>query len=110
MTDFIVVLVTVGSADEGERIATILVDERLAACVSIAGPIRSIYRWEGQVQRGDEHLLVIKSRDALFDALAARVCALHSYQTPEIIALPITAGSAGYLAWLTAVTRPPSEG
>jgi periplasmic divalent cation tolerance protein len=110
MTDCIIVLVTVGSADEGERIAETLVGEQLVACVNVIGPIRSIYRWEGHVQRDDEHLLVMKTRTALFDAVAARVCALHSYQTPEVIALPITAGSAGYLAWLTAATRSPGEG
>ena len=104
-TDYLVVLVTVGSQEEAERIATALVSERLAACVNIVGPIRSIYRWEGKVQNDQELLLVIKSGVALFEQLAARVQALHSYQTPEVIALPITAGLQAYLEWLQAETK-----
>ncbi|MFQ5665473.1 MAG: divalent-cation tolerance protein CutA [Candidatus Binatia bacterium] len=104
-TDCIVVLVTVGSEEEGERIAAALVTEHLAACVNLVGPVRSIYWWEGQVQREREHLLVIKTRKRLFAKLAARVTALHSYDTPEVIALPITAGLAAYLDWLRGATR-----
>jgi periplasmic divalent cation tolerance protein len=103
-TDFIVVLVSVGSTDEGERIAEALVTEQLAACVNLIGPIRSIYTWKGALQRDEERLLLIKTRAALFDALECRVRALHSYETPEVIALPITAGSPPYLAWLAAAT------
>ncbi|MBI1816499.1 MAG: divalent-cation tolerance protein CutA [Deltaproteobacteria bacterium] len=105
MTDFIVVLVTVASAEEGERIAEALVDEQLAACVNVVGPIRSIYMWEGAVQRDEERLLIIKTRAALFDELEARVCALHSYETPEVIALSISAGSQPYLDWLEKAVR-----
>ncbi len=104
MSDCIVCLVSVGSPSEGERIAEALVAEQLAACVNILGPMRSIYRWEGQVQRDEEHLLIIKTRADLFARLAARVHALHSYRTPEVIALPITAGSEAYLDWLRAAT------
>ena len=68
--------------------------------------MRSIYRWQGAVQRDEELLLVIKSRATLFGALEARVRALHSYETPEIIALAISAGSAAYLEWLSGATRP----
>ncbi len=100
MTDFIVVLVTVASAEEGQRIAEALVGERLAACVNVVGPIRSIYAWKGAVQRDEERLLIIKTRAALFDELESRVRALHSYETPEVIALPISAGSQPYLDWL----------
>jgi periplasmic divalent cation tolerance protein len=107
MTDCIVVLVTVGSREEGERIAEALVGDQLAACVNVIGPIRSIYRWENRIQRDDEWLLIIKARAPQFEPLAARVRALHSYQTPEVIALPIMAGSAAYLAWLRDVTRVP---
>jgi len=106
-TDCVVVLVTVGSREEGERIATAVVSEQLAACVNIVGPIASIYRWDNQVQRDEELLLVMKSRAALFDALTARVKALHSYQTPEVIAVPITAGSPSYLEWLLGATGTP---
>src|ERR1700687_4425793 len=106
-SDCIVVLVTVGSREEGERIATTVVGEQLAACVNIIGPIESIYSWDGQLHRDQELLLVIKTRAARFDDLAARVTALHSYATPEVIALPITAGSGAYLDWLRVATRTP---
>jgi len=105
--DCIVVLVTVASRAEGERIAAAVVAEQLAACVNIVGPIASIYRWDNQVQQDEEFLLVMKSRAALFDELAARATALHSYQTPEVIALPIALGSQAYLDWLLAATRTP---
>jgi periplasmic divalent cation tolerance protein len=104
--DDVVVLVTAAAAEEAERIATALVTERLAACVNIVGPIRSIYRWNDQVQHDAEILLIIKTRAALFAALDVRVRALHSYATPEIIALPITTGSAAYVDWLRAATAP----
>jgi periplasmic divalent cation tolerance protein len=107
MTDFIVVLVTVGSAEEGERIAEALVGEQLAACVNLVGPIRSIYAWKGEVQRDEERLLIIKTRAARFADLERRVRALHSYDTPEVIALPISAGSQPYLDWLLSGTRQP---
>jgi periplasmic divalent cation tolerance protein len=103
-TDCIVVLVTVGSRQEGERIASAVVGEQLAACVNIVGPIESIYRWDDQVRHDQELLLVIKSRSALFGALAARVTALHSYQTPEVIAVSISAGPRPYLDWLCGAT------
>jgi len=106
MTDCAVVLVTVGSPEEGERISDALVGEHLAACVNIVGPIRSIYRWNDQVQRDTEHLLIIKTRTALVGSLQARIAALHSYQTPEIIAVPIAAGAEAYLDWLRAATVP----
>ena len=106
-TDCIVVLVTVSSADEGERIAGPLVTEQLAACVNMLGPIRSLYRWDGQLQRDEEFLLIVKTRAALFPELATRVRMLHSYETPEVIALPISAGSPPYLEWLRTATRIP---
>jgi periplasmic divalent cation tolerance protein len=103
-TDCIVVLVTAGSREEAERIATAVVGEQLAACVNLVGPIESIYRWDDQVQCGQEMLLVIKTRSALFSTLAARVTALHSYQTPEVIAVSISAGARPYLDWLCGAT------
>jgi uncharacterized protein involved in tolerance to divalent cations len=105
MANELVVLVTVPSREEGERLAEHLVGERLAACVNIVGPIRSIYRWEGAISRDDEHLLVIKTVQPRFRALEARVRDLHSYQTPEVIALPIRAGAQAYLAWLRRETK-----
>jgi len=98
--EFVVVLVTVGSADEAARVGRALVDERLAACVNVVGPIRSIYRWQGAVEEAAEHLMLVKARAADVPALEARVRALHSYDVPEVVALPIVAGSAPYFAWL----------
>jgi periplasmic divalent cation tolerance protein len=99
-TGYAVILVTTGSSAEAERIAGHLVEEGLAACVNIVGPIRSIYRWQGELQREAEHLLIIKSSAAIFAPLAARIRELHSYDIPEVIALPIDDGSAPYLQWL----------
>jgi periplasmic divalent cation tolerance protein len=101
---FVVVLVTAGNPEEGRRIGRAMVEERLAACVNVVGPIRSIYRWEGAVEEADEHLLVMKARAADVPALTARVRALHSYDVPEVVALPLTGGSEAYLAWLAAAT------
>ena len=104
MSEALIVLVTVSSREEAERIAEPLVGEQLAACVNVVGPIRSIYRWQGAVQRDDEHLLLIKTTRARYAALEARVRALHSYDVPEVIALPIEMGSADYLGWIRSVT------
>ena len=100
MNRFIVVYVTVGSPEEGERVASALVEGRLAACVNRLGPVQSTYRWEGQVERSEEHLLIIKTRENLFDRLKTKVQELHSYSVPEVIALPILEGNEGYLKWL----------
>jgi periplasmic divalent cation tolerance protein len=105
MTDAVVVLVTTADADQAARVARALVCERLAACVNVVGPIRSIYRWEGAVEEATEHLLVVKARRADAAALEARVRALHSYDVPEVLVLPVEGGSAAYLAWLDEATR-----
>jgi periplasmic divalent cation tolerance protein len=106
MADERVVLVTVPSREEGDRMAEIVVGERLAACVNIVGPIRSVYRWEGTLARDEEHLLVIKTTQTRYAALEARILATHPYQNPEVIALPIVAGAAAYLRWVQAETTP----
>ena len=106
VTDKIVVLSTCSSREEADRIAYQLVDQRLAACVSVIAGLGSIYRWQGAVERAEEVLLVIKSSRALFDSLRARIEQLNSYSTPEIIALPIVDGAEGYLDWMTAELRP----
>lgn len=105
MTDCIVILVTAGSETEAEIIARALVEEQLAACVNILSPVRSIYRWEGKIADDREWLLVIKTRAERFSAVEARVKALHSYQVPEVIALPIVQGSDAYMRWLLEETR-----
>jgi periplasmic divalent cation tolerance protein len=102
--EFVVVLVTAASADEAVHIARALVDERLAACANVIGPIRSIYRWQEAVEDAEEHLLVIKARTSDFPALEERVRELHTYDVPEIVALPLRAGSAPYLLWLADAT------
>ena len=85
---------------EAERIARAAVDERLAACVNILAPCRSIYRWEGAVETGAEVPAVFKTSAASADALAARIAELHGYQVPAIVRLPLTAGHRPYLAWV----------
>jgi periplasmic divalent cation tolerance protein len=102
----VVVLSTAGSTDEAERIATALVDERLAAGVNVVAPVTSIDRWHGKVERAAVVLLVFMSRAALATRLIARLKALHSYDVPEAIVLPITAGSRDYLAWLSNEATP----
>jgi len=100
----IVVFVTAGSEGQATAIASALVGERLAACVNIVSPIRSIYRWNDKVQTDTEHLMIIKTRADLVSKLDARVKELHSYELPEVIALPIVAGAKSYLDWIVAST------
>ena len=103
--EFVVVLVTTADAEEGARLGRTLVEERLAACANLVGPIRSIYRWQGAVEEAGEHLVLLKARAADVAALETRIRALHSYDVPEVVALPIVAGSAPYLAWLADSTK-----
>ena len=104
MTEFIIVLITVSKEDEAVRIAQELVDSRLAACVNMVKGIRSIYRWKGKREDEEEVLMVVKTRQDLFDGLKKRVKELHSYSVPEIIALPVMEGSEEYLKWLSEET------
>lgn len=102
MTGKIVVLVTCGSSAEARKIARALVEGRLAACVNILRvPVESVYRWEGKVEEAKEALLVIKTSRRRLPALERTIKRLHSYDLPEIIALPIAAGSSDYLAWIS---------
>jgi periplasmic divalent cation tolerance protein len=96
----IVVMMTAASRDEARRIAEMLVRAQLAACVQILPEIESVYRWQGKVQREKEILLLAKTVASRFAELESKVRAMHSYETPEIIALPITATSEPYLKWL----------
>ena len=102
MTDKIVILSTCASEDEAERIARLLVESRLAACVNVAPRIRSFYRWKGAVESADECLLVIKTSRDLFDSVRLAIEKAHSYEVPEAIALAIVEGAENYMAWLEA--------
>jgi len=100
MAKHLVVLITTGSPEEARKIAHALVEERLAACVNVVSPVHSLYRWQGQVQTDQETLLIVKTTEARMEVLAQRVKQLHSYQVPEIIALPVVAGAGDYLRWI----------
>ena len=100
MSHELLVLVTAPNEDEARHIANALVEERLAACVNIVGAIESVYRWEGQVTTDRETLLIIKTTDERYEDLEQQVRKLHSYSTPEVIAVKIERGSSGYLSWL----------
>ncbi len=105
----IVVLVTVPTPEAGGRIARALVEERLAACVSLVPGLASTFRWEGAVQTEPEALLIVKTQRSLFAALASRIRSLHPYTVPEIIALPLVAGHQPYLDWLQDSVSPAGE-
>ena len=104
MTEFISVYATFASVDQAETIGRTLVEEGLAACVNILPEIRSIYRWEGKIEQDTECGFLAKTTQQLFPQLSCRIAQLHSYQTPCIVALPITAGHQPYLDWIRAAT------
>jgi periplasmic divalent cation tolerance protein len=99
--NYVVVFVTAASHAEARRIARAVVTQRLAACVNICAGVESHYRWRGKIEEARECLLIMKTERRLVSALTAAVKQLHSYEVPEIIALPITAGSKDYLKWIT---------
>ncbi len=103
----IVVLLTAGSSEEASRLAEMLVGAHLAACVQIMPQMESVYRWKGSVHREPEFLLLAKTTSACFDELEREVRALHTYDTPEIIALPVSHVSAPYLDWVISNAFPP---
>jgi periplasmic divalent cation tolerance protein len=98
---YVVGLVTAPNREEAEKIATALVEKKLAACVNFLGPIHSLFSWQGQISTEDEVLLMVKTRADLFEEqLIPAVQGLHPYEVPEIIALPILMGSKSYLNWI----------
>lgn len=105
MTDKIVVFSTCAGEEEAAKLARALVEERLAACVSVIPGVRSFYQWKGALESSSECLLVIKSSHDLFAQLGAALERMHSYELPEVIALPVVDGSPPYLAWLEANIR-----
>ena len=105
MPEFIVVFVTCGSEKEALKIAHSLVEERLAACVNLVSPVRSIYRWEGKIWDEEEWILIIKTQKERFGELEKKVKSLHSYSVPEIIGLPVVEGASSYLKWIKEMTK-----
>jgi periplasmic divalent cation tolerance protein len=100
MSDHVQVLTTAGSEEEAGRIASLLVERRLAACVQVVGPIVSRYRWQGAIEEEREWQCLAKTTGGAYEQVEAAIREVHSYDEPEIIATPIVAGSAGYLAWI----------
>lgn len=109
MSDWIQVTTTVECQDDAEKIARLLVERRLAACVQVVGPITSTYRWQGSIETSREWQCLAKSRGSLYPQIEEAIRQLHPYQVPEILALPIVAGSGSYLAWLDEQTRSSAE-
>jgi periplasmic divalent cation tolerance protein len=96
----LIVFITVPTLEVGQQIANVLVESNLAACVNIVPRVASIYHWQGEVEQADELLLIAKTRTALFDKLATTIKRIHPYDVPEVVAMPIIAGSNEYLAWI----------
>ena len=105
MPENLLVITTLPDLKSAERLASELVEAGLAACVNIGAEVTSVYRWEGQLQRGTERMLTIKTNSARYAELEHAIVAAHPYELPEVIALPITTGLNEYLAWIEACTR-----
>jgi periplasmic divalent cation tolerance protein len=101
-TNAIAVFITAPTSEEASRLAEMLIEKRLAACVQIIPGMTSVYRWEGKVERQPEILLIAKTNSSRFDELETAVLAAHSYETPEIVAFELSLVSGPYLEWLTA--------
>jgi periplasmic divalent cation tolerance protein len=102
--EFIQIVTTTASQDNAKKIAQALLEQRLAACVQMVGPVKSMYRWKGQIESAAEWQCWIKTRQAKYEAVAEVICRLHTYEVPEILALPILEGSKPYLDWLARET------
>lgn len=102
MTEVIQVFTTVDTGEAAETIARVLVERRLAACAQVIGPLRSTYWWEGEIETAEEWLCLIKTTGSAYAALEEAIRAQHPYDVPEILAVPVTAGNASYLAWVQA--------
>ena len=105
MTDCIQVMVTVEERAQAEDIAETLLAEKLAACIQVVGPISSYFRWQGKREKSTEYLCLIKSRRYLYEKIEAAIKRVHPYEVPEILAVPVVAGSAAYLDWLAHEVR-----
>lgn len=104
VNDFIQVMTTIDNEDGAQKIARILVERRLAACVHVGGPISSTYWWQGKIEVTREWTCIAKTREELYEDIEQAIREIHPYDEPEIIALPIMYGSQGYLAWIVAET------
>jgi periplasmic divalent cation tolerance protein len=100
LSDRVVVLCTVPNAETAEQIAVALVERRLAACVNVVAGVTSVYRWQGEIAKDSERLLIVKTRRDRFEALREAIVARHPYEVPEVVALEIAAGHEPYLSWL----------
>lgn len=100
MEEYVQVFTTTEKKEDAEKIAKAMVEKRLAGCIQIVGPINSMYWWKGNVETAGEWLLLIKSKKELYEELEKAIKELHPYETPEIVAVPIVAGSKEYLEWL----------
>ena len=107
MADYIQVVTTTEHKKDAQRIAQTLVRERLAGCVQVLGPITSTYRWGGTIETSEEWQCLAKSRSCLFEEIDEAIRRVHPYDVPEILALPVVAGSRAYLAWLAEELREP---
>jgi periplasmic divalent cation tolerance protein len=101
----VLVYVTAPSVRAAERLGSAVVEERLAACANVIGPVRSVFRWKGAIERAREYVVILKTRRSRVPALTRRVKALHSYNVPCVVALPILGGNENFLAWIAAETR-----
>ena len=106
MSDYIQVITTTASKEQAQQIASELVSRRLAACVQVVGPIFSTFSWQGAVETSSEWQCIAKSRRELYERIEAAIRELHHYDVPEILAVPIVAGSKDYLAWVDSETDP----
>ena len=102
---FIVIFITVAGIEEARKLARVLVDQRQVACANIVPTVKSLFRWQDKVEEEEEALMVLKTRASLFPEIVAQVKKQHSYEVPEIIALPIAAGNPDYLDWIDETTR-----
>ncbi|KJP87590.1 hypothetical protein AK88_02758 [Plasmodium fragile] len=109
-TDFIAVYVTAPGSDVAEKIAHVLLEDKLASCVNIIPGVLSLYHWKGEIARDNEVLMMIKTRKNLFPKIVDTVKANHPYEVPEVISVPIHQGSKDYLDWITKSVKSPSEG
>ncbi len=105
MDEYVQVLTTTETKEDAEKIAETLVDKRMAGCVQIIGPITSVYRWKGKVEKAEEWLCQIKTKGELYGEVEETILRMHTYETPEIVSTPIIAGSKEYIQWLGSETK-----